>query len=427
MVEVVVNQFQHIRHNESDETLLPNCWFVVRVDGINFAGFTRQHWYDKPNDIRGSQLMNAAAEHVMQMLGDVVIAYGQSDEYSFLFPRHTKLYQRRKSKIVSVVASRFTSAFVHLWPRYFPSLALSALPAFDARAVLFATDADMRTYLCWRQADGHINNQYNTCFWNLVRRGDLTPVQAYEKLKGTQTAEKNELLFSLFSINYNDLPQIFRKGTTLIRNTKKNRAEFAAHCSEDTPTQPHTADAICTPADFDATTAATTSGSSSSSSSCSSISVNGISSISTSVNDSSNTSSGSSGSDATIDATIDATDAATSGATDAATSGSSTTGGGDMQKRCATLRLHVDLISPTGFWNCSDRFTKSCCVCQQQDDLPPAPADEAGREIIKRDRAVDEEEREGKRRASDVSEVMWTATDATERMLKEEQMQENQL
>ena len=38
----------------------------------------------------------------------------------------------------------------------------------------------------------------------------------YICLQDTCAAEKNELLFSKFGINYNKLPQLYRKGTTLI-------------------------------------------------------------------------------------------------------------------------------------------------------------------------------------------------------------------
>lgn len=41
--------------------------------------------------------------------------------------------------------------------------------------------------------------------------------QAEEKLRGTLASHKNELLFQEFGINYNNEPQLFRKGTTLIR------------------------------------------------------------------------------------------------------------------------------------------------------------------------------------------------------------------
>ena len=35
-------------------------------------------------------------------------------------------------------------------------------------------------------------------------------------MQDTCSADKNELLFSKFGINYNKLPQLYRKGTTLI-------------------------------------------------------------------------------------------------------------------------------------------------------------------------------------------------------------------
>ncbi len=65
---------------------------------------------------------------------------------------------------------------------------------------------------------GHINNLYNTVFWALVQQGGLTPHDAQERLKGTVAADKNEILFSEFNINYNDEPEFFKKGTVLIKD-----------------------------------------------------------------------------------------------------------------------------------------------------------------------------------------------------------------
>ena len=58
---------------------------------------------------------------------------------------------------------------------------------------------------------------YNTIFWKLVQEGGLSPHDAQEKLKGTVSADKNEMLFTDFNTNYNDLPQLYRKGTVLAR------------------------------------------------------------------------------------------------------------------------------------------------------------------------------------------------------------------
>ena len=48
--------------------------------------------------------------------------------------------------------------------------------------------------------------------------GGLSNNAAQERLKGTVSGDKNEILFSEFGINYNNEPLQFRKGTTIINN-----------------------------------------------------------------------------------------------------------------------------------------------------------------------------------------------------------------
>ena len=62
----------------------------------------------------------------------------------------------------------------------------------------------------------HINNLYNTVFWALVLEGKKTEREAHNILKGTVSADKHEILFKEFGINYDKLPAFFRKGTTLV-------------------------------------------------------------------------------------------------------------------------------------------------------------------------------------------------------------------
>jgi tRNA(His) guanylyltransferase len=45
----------------------------------------------------------------------------------------------------------------------------------------------------------------------------MTPTLAHQRLKGTFSKEKNEILFSQFGINYNDEPEVYKRGTILIR------------------------------------------------------------------------------------------------------------------------------------------------------------------------------------------------------------------
>jgi tRNA(His) guanylyltransferase len=67
---------------------------------------------------------------------------------------------------------------------------------------------------------------YNTTFWALVLKGGLKEREAEEALQGTTAADKNEILFSRFGINYNQEDEMFKKGTMIYRNfveDKKNK------------------------------------------------------------------------------------------------------------------------------------------------------------------------------------------------------------
>ncbi|KAH0948281.1 hypothetical protein HN011_011325 [Eciton burchellii] len=211
------SKFEYVKNFERDDNCLPNCWIVVRIDGRNFSRFCETHQFIKPNDLSALELMNRAAITVMQDFKEIILAFGQSDEYSFVFRKDTELYKRRAWKLLSNVNSLFASAYVYHWPQFFRGKELYYPPSFDARVILYPTDKNLRDYLAWRQADVHVNNLYNTCFWNLVLKAKLTPSQAEEKLRGTLASHKNELLFQEFGINYNNEPALFRKGTTLIR------------------------------------------------------------------------------------------------------------------------------------------------------------------------------------------------------------------
>jgi len=162
--------------------------------------------------------MDHAARAVMNEYKDVLLAFGESDEYSFLLRRSTSLYNRRHAKIVTTLTSYFTSAYVLSWSEYFPDLILSYPPSFDGRIVVYPSESEIRDYFSWRQADTHINNLYNTTFWALVQRSGLTTKEAHETLRGTVAAQKHDILFTRFEINYIALPERFRKGSVLVRD-----------------------------------------------------------------------------------------------------------------------------------------------------------------------------------------------------------------
>lgn len=116
-----------------------------------------------------------------------------------------------------MLTSLFTSAYVFNWKTYFPELELKYPPSFDGRIVVYPGKQEIRDYFAWRQADTHINNLYNTTFWALVQHGGMTAREAETRLKGTLSKDKHEILFSSYNINYNTLPERFKKGSVLIR------------------------------------------------------------------------------------------------------------------------------------------------------------------------------------------------------------------
>ncbi|OCB84793.1 tRNAHis guanylyltransferase [Sanghuangporus baumii] len=151
-------RYAYVKAFELPDPLLPNTFIVCRVDGHAFHRFTEVHGFEKPNDVRGLSLMDRAAIAVMNEYKDIVLAFGESDEYSFLLRRSTQLYNRRESKILTTLVSHFTAAYIFYWAEYFPGTALQYPPTFDGRLVLYPTEREARDYFAWRQADSEFVN-----------------------------------------------------------------------------------------------------------------------------------------------------------------------------------------------------------------------------------------------------------------------------
>ena len=99
---------------------------------------------------------------MQQQYGRLALSIGKSCVY---------VAGRRSSKLVSLVTSCFTGSYVRWWAEYFPGRPLQCTPMFDGRAVCYPSDASLRDYLAWRQADAHINNQASALGFHLEARG----------------------------------------------------------------------------------------------------------------------------------------------------------------------------------------------------------------------------------------------------------------
>ncbi|KAL0350026.1 UNVERIFIED_CONTAM: tRNA(His) guanylyltransferase 1 [Sesamum radiatum] len=243
---------EYLKSFQYESKLMPCTWIVIRIDGCHFHRFSEVHEFEKPNDAQALNLMNSCAAGVLEEFRDIVFAYGVSDEYSFVLKKESQLYRRHASEIVSAVVSFFSSMYAMKWNEFFPHKEMKYPPYFDGRAVCYPSCEILLDYLAWRQVDCHINNQYNTCFWMLVKSGkSKSAAQQYLKgnvvhcfvlnatvdsnplnldyfpfisgddnvaySQGTQAQEKNELLDQLSGTidYYNKLPLMFRQGSSV--------------------------------------------------------------------------------------------------------------------------------------------------------------------------------------------------------------------
>ncbi|KAK9949860.1 hypothetical protein M0R45_005371 [Rubus argutus] len=202
-------KYEYVKSYEvEDEIFLPNI-IVVRIDG-------RVHEFKKSNDVVALNLLNSCAVAVSEEFPDIVFSYGFSDKYSFVFKKASKFYQRRASKVESIIVSFFSSVYVTKWREFFPQKELRYPPSFHAKVIPCAAIEVLQAYLLWRQNDCHTNNLHNTCLWELMKDGK-TESEALELLEGTCKEEKNDLLFDKFEINYQKLDEMFRQGSCILK------------------------------------------------------------------------------------------------------------------------------------------------------------------------------------------------------------------
>ena len=67
-----------------------------------------------------------------------------------------------------------------------------------------------------------------------MQQGGKTEREAEEELRGTFSKDKNEILFSRFGVNYNNEEEVWKKGSTVVREYEVGKPVLAGEVTAET-------------------------------------------------------------------------------------------------------------------------------------------------------------------------------------------------
>lgn len=195
---------------------------IVRVDGKAFHTFTRG--LERPFCPELTEALDTAAMALAKEMMGCKLAYGQSDEYSFVFTDLDKdesemWFSGNIQKISSISASFFTAHFNEAWRQVCPRTgygpAVVKLAAFDARVFVIPNRQDVFQYLIWRQLDATRNslNMLASCHFS------------HKELQSKDASAMHEMLHEK-GINWNNQPSSFKRGRVIRRVPNKRTVEY---------------------------------------------------------------------------------------------------------------------------------------------------------------------------------------------------------
>lgn len=198
--------------NVNRSYLIPKMPVVVRIDGRSFHTYTKQRWCEFPFSHTLIRVFHKTTLKVCEETMNVVLAYHQSDEVTFLLKDYDRreqqqLFDGNIQKIVSTFASKFTYYFNKyireelMIDDFIPGIELK--PAeFDAR-VFNIPMHEVTNCFIWRQMDWERNSltQYASSFFS------------HHELMDKNSFQKNEMLALAGCKPWSELENHLKHGT----------------------------------------------------------------------------------------------------------------------------------------------------------------------------------------------------------------------
>lgn len=195
-------------HAEAGRRLMPLLPVLARIDGRAFHSFTRG--MVQPFDDTYSSCMLDTTIALVRETG-ACMGYKQSDEITLAW--HSQSIQSqiwfdgRVAKMTSQLAAQATLIFYRLVLERMPQYA-NRLPTFDARVWNVPNQTEGANVFLWREWDATKNSL------NMA----AAALYSHKALLGKNSAQKHEMLRAK-GVNWNDYPQIFRRGAYVQRRT----------------------------------------------------------------------------------------------------------------------------------------------------------------------------------------------------------------
>ncbi len=206
--------------------LLPRrTYTLLRVDGKNFHGYTRG--CERPFDAGLMEDMDTTALALCENIEGAQLAFVQSDEISVLLTdsKSTQTeawFDGSVQKLASLSASLATAHFnlarmrrlaqqemeKHPGSEDLDAIFTGKLACFDSRAFTIPDPAEVQNYFIWRQQDATRNSISMTAQAHFE----------HARLQGKSTDQMQEMLWQEKGINWNDMPDGFKRGRCVVQD-----------------------------------------------------------------------------------------------------------------------------------------------------------------------------------------------------------------
>jgi len=195
-----------LEKNFSPEIMIPNLPVIIRLDGNNFSKWTKG--LNKPFDEKLNQLMVDTTKFLVEET-NAVIGYTQSDEITLILysdDRKSNIYHEgKKQKILSKLTAKCVNFFNERRKELLPEH--DKIAVFDARIYQTPTLHDATIQLLWRENDA-TKNSISMLAQSLF---------SHKELQGLNGNEIQDKLMLEKSVNWNDLPAKYKRGTYIKR------------------------------------------------------------------------------------------------------------------------------------------------------------------------------------------------------------------